>query len=122
MYLLSVYITNRMQNRCNKNVYLKIGVIKANPIEYVRTFGNTLRHASEMPQYVIDIQAPDGMVLAAEYEFNPIYQLEGNVEALNLVDLVKEGLEMYRPQLEKLNAREHRQPSHGSVTLEVVHR
>jgi len=41
----------------------------------------------------------EGIVLAADYQFNHVHQLEGDVEALKLVDLEAEGLSMYRNQL-----------------------
>lgn len=60
-----------------------------------------------MPQYVLDIKPHNDMVLAAEYDYNPIHELEGEIEALSLVDLHKEGLHMYIPQLTKLNRVNH---------------
>ena len=45
-----------------------------------------------MGLYVLDIKNPNGLVLAADYNFNSMHELEGNVEALNLVDLESEGL------------------------------
>lgn len=43
--------------------------------------------SEDLPQIVKDIPSPDGMVLAANYQSNPVYQLEGEVEALKLIDL-----------------------------------
>ena len=68
-------------------------------------FGDSLRTAAEIPQYILDIQSPNGLVLAADYSYNPVHELEGQVEALNLVDLESEGLEMYIPQVRRAMAR-----------------
>jgi len=92
-------------------------VIKANPVDYIKTFGNTLRHASQMPQYVLDIENPNGVLLAAEYDYNPVHQLEGEIEALNFIDLTREGLEMYRPQLDVYNSRNRRDQEAFSVRV-----
>jgi hypothetical protein len=37
---------------------------------------------------VLDLPTPDGITLAAEYKYNPVHELEGDIEALKLVDLV----------------------------------
>ena len=54
-----------------------------------------------MPKFVLDIKTPNGLVLAADYIYNPIYELEGQVDALKLIDLELEGLSEYKPQIEK---------------------
>jgi len=76
-----------------------LGVVNANPVEYVRRYGEQLRVASELPSLVRSIPAPDGLVLAANYSYNPVHELEGDVEALRLIDLDSEGLSMYRSQV-----------------------
>lgn len=47
------------------------------------------------------LKTPDGLVLAADFHNNDVYELEGEVEALKLVDLDREGLAEYRSQLKK---------------------
>lgn len=42
-------------------------------------------------------------MLAADSHNQDVHELEGEVEALKLVDLDREGLEQYKPQLLKLN-------------------
>ena len=76
-----------------------LGVVNANPVEYVRRYGEQLRVASELPAIVKSIPVPDGLVLAADYRYNPVHELEGDVEALRLIDLDAEGLSMYKNQL-----------------------
>jgi hypothetical protein len=40
----------------------------------------------------LEIKPPQGVVLAADYQYNGVYELEGDVQALKLVDLDKEGI------------------------------
>lgn len=63
-----------------------MGVIKADPVDYYNKYGQTLTHSSELPQFVIDIKPPEGISLAANH-LSKSYELEGDVEALNLIDL-----------------------------------
>lgn len=79
-------------------------------------FGDSLKSVGEIPQFILDIKNPNGLVLAADYDYNPVHELEGNVEALNLVDLESEGLEMYIPQLRR-NLTRTRESEH-SMSLE----
>lgn len=58
-----------------------------------------MKTSQELPQFVLDIKPPSGVVLASEYTYNPVHELEGDLEALKLVDLEREGLTEYRPQL-----------------------
>ncbi len=43
------------------------------------------------------------MVLASETQSNEVHELEGEVAALKLVDLDREGLAEYKSQLKKLD-------------------
>ena len=65
-----------------------LGVIRANPCEYVQRYGCALKNSCQLPQYVLDIANPEGLVLAANHQYNPVHELEGDVDALKLVDLV----------------------------------
>lgn len=76
-----------------------LGVIRANPAEYVQRYRSTLKAARDMPQFVLDIKPPQGIILAADYKYNQVHELEGAISALNLIDLDKEGLGEYRSQL-----------------------
>lgn len=76
-----------------------LGTIKANPAEYVQRYGDTLKTPEELPQFVKEIKAPDGVVLAADYKYKGTHELEGDVEALKLVDLDQEGLAEYKTQV-----------------------
>ncbi len=70
-----------------KKEFKDLGVIRANPAEYVARYGATLKTARELPSFVLEIKPPAGVVLAADYQYNPVYELEGDVGALKLVDL-----------------------------------
>ena len=79
-----------------------LGVIRANPAEYVSRYGVSLKQSSELPEFVTDIRTPDGLVLAANYRYNNLHELEGDLQALRLVDLDREGLAEYRSYLQRL--------------------
>jgi hypothetical protein len=68
----------------------------------VQRYGASLKTANELPEYVTNIKTPDGLVLAANYRYNNLYELEGDVQALRLVDLDREGLIEYRNYLQGL--------------------
>jgi hypothetical protein len=69
----------------------------------VSRFGNALTLSQQLPSFVNEIPTPKGIVLASNYHYNPVHELEGDIQALRLVDLDREGLSQYRPQLNKLN-------------------
>jgi hypothetical protein len=79
-----------------KKEFKYLGIIHANPAEYIQRYGNVLKNSRDLPQFVHDIKTPDGVVLASDYHYNPVHELEGDVEALKLVDLEREGLSEYR--------------------------
>ena len=87
-----------------KKDYKYLGIVKANPSDYIKRFGRNLKPAKDLPQFVLDIKPPDGIVLAADHHHHSsFYELEGEVQALNLIDLEKEGLSEYIPLLQKSN-------------------
>jgi Ca2+-binding EF-hand superfamily protein len=67
----------------------------------VQRYSSSLKSSSELPEYVTNIKTPDGLVLAANYRYNN-YELEGDIQALRLVDLDREGLIEYRNYLQGL--------------------
>ncbi len=84
-----------------------LGVVKANPAEYVNTYGISLRISNDLPDFVHEIRQPDGLVLAADYKPNSIHELEGDVQALKLINLEQEGLGEYRQYLIRLGVLEN---------------
>ena len=79
-----------------------LGEIRANPIKYATKYNQVLTQAKDMPQFILDIQPPNGAVLASDCAVNPVHELEGDIDALRLIDLEKEGLTEYKTLL--LNA------------------
>lgn len=88
-----------------KKDFKYLGIVRADPAEYVQRYGTTLKEARDLPDFVLNIKQPQGVVLAAEYQFNQVFELEGEVEALKLVDLDKEGLSEYKNQLRNLDSK-----------------
>jgi len=77
-----------------------LGVIKANPAEYVQKYGAELKVHTSLPQFVLDIKTPSEVgQLAAEYQASSLYELEGALEGFTFVNLDSEGLAEYRQQL-----------------------
>ena len=78
---------------------LKTGVVRADPDEYTKRFGSELKDANKMPSFVQEVKNPEGLKLANEYVREGPVELEGDLCALTLVDLEKEGLGEYRNYL-----------------------
>lgn len=97
-----------------KKEFKDLGVIRANPAEYVARYGATLKTARELPPFVLEIKPPAGVVLASEQQFNNVYELEGDVQALRLVDLDREGLGEYKQFVSRLNTNSQQQISSSS--------
>jgi len=77
-----------------------LGVIRANPAEYVQKYGASLKVHTALPQFVLDIQTPSDVgVLAADYRAKSVYELYGQLEGFQYVNLDTEGLSEYRAQL-----------------------
>jgi hypothetical protein len=87
-----------------KKDFKDLGVIRANPVEYVERYGASLKTHIELPQFVRDIRPPVGVILAAEFVAPSLIDLEGDVEALRLIDLDQEGLAEYRAYLARFSS------------------
>ena len=79
-------------------------MIDADPEEYRQTFSDTL--VADLPQFVRDIKAPNGIELAADHlnglQSDGPPELEGDLEAFKLIgNLEKAGLGKYRDFLVK---------------------
>jgi hypothetical protein len=61
---------------------------------------NELLSAKDLPRWVLDIPTPSGLVLAADAPQASLV-LVGDVQALALVNLEKEGLEQYRDYVQQ---------------------
>jgi Ca2+-binding EF-hand superfamily protein len=74
----------------------------------------------ELPPFVKEIKPPAGVVLAADSNSTTVYELEGDVYALNLVDLEREGLVEYRYLLKQVKASESVTPTETTTTSSQV--
>ncbi len=63
---------------------------------YVQRYAQTLKPAKDLPSFVLDMATPKGLVLAANHQPKSNHDLEGDLDALKLVDLDREGLGQYR--------------------------
>ena len=72
-----------------------LGVIRANPAEYVAQYGAALLLSTALPQFVSEFKTPEGLTLAANAKYSSVYELYGDVNALKLVDLAANGLSEY---------------------------
>lgn len=72
-----------------------LGVIRANPAEYVDQYGDSLLASDALPDIVNEVPTPDDLTLAADAQQNELHELEGDVDALKLINLDTEGLSAY---------------------------
>ena len=79
-----------------KQVIKDLGTIRANPIEYVEKYGSSLKKFDQLPDLAKKVRPLNGLRLASDVSTNPLIELEGDVEALKLVDLDKVGLSEYK--------------------------
>jgi hypothetical protein len=88
-----------------KKDFKDLGIIRANPAEYVARYGSSLKSSKELPPFVLEIKPPAGIILASDYSesFNNVYELEGDVSALKLIDLDREGLSEYKNFVQQVN-------------------
>ena len=100
-----------------KKEFKDLGIIRANPVEYVQRYGSSLKTHIDLPQFVKEIRPPTGVVLAAEYSAPSLIELEGDVQALNLIDLDREGLTEYRHFLTKFGSATSYTSSSSNVSI-----
>ena len=80
-----------------------LGVEKACPVKYVEKYGNSLVNAFEMPEIVNEVKQKHNIPLAADKVNHKYYmELEGDIHALKLIDLVSEMLSRV-PSFFKIN-------------------
>lgn len=83
----------------HKKVFKDMGIIKTDPIEYIRKYKDSLLTFEKLPDFVKDIKPPKGIKLAAQYSSTDVPLLEGDIEALRLIDLDEYGLSEYKYHL-----------------------
>lgn len=72
-----------------------LGIVDADPEEYVRMYKDELRNPDELPEFVKSVKTPHNLKLAAEIP-KRTYELEGDLEAFKHVNLEKVGMTEYR--------------------------
>ena len=82
-----------------------LGVVRADPATYINQYGSSIRQSTQLPDIVNQINTPNNLVLAANVEYSGLHELEGDLHALNLVDLDKVGLGQYKNHLGKFIGR-----------------
>merc|ERR1719360_205961 len=94
-----------------------LGVIKANPAEYVQRYGASLKVHTALPQFVLDIETPSEVgTLAANYSAKASFELEGQLEGFKYVNLDTEGLSEYRAFLASKGIRDLGAGASGSAS------
>jgi hypothetical protein len=85
-----------------KKEFKDLGIVRANPVEYIQRYGTSLKRSIELPTFVKEIKPPEGLILAADSSSPLMYELEGDLHALSLVDLEREGLIEYKGFLKQI--------------------
>jgi hypothetical protein len=80
------------------------GIVEANPAEYSSKYAGTLKSHQELPDFVRDIQPPQSILLAHQYRAPAFHELEGDIHALSLIDLEREGLGHYKHYVQQTSA------------------
>jgi hypothetical protein len=86
-----------------KTIYKDLGVIRADPNDYVSRYGVALLSYLQFPEFVraFNLRAPSGFQFAHDFTYASLLELEGDVSALNLINLDEHGLGEYRAWLAK---------------------
>ena len=88
-----------------------LGVVRADPEKYSNLYCASLTPSDRLPDFVRDMAPPPGLTLAADQPpANNTPELYGDLEALNLIDLDREGLSMYKSILRRKGVGSHRSP------------
>lgn len=69
-----------------------LGVVVTDPCEYIRRYGSTLIRSDHLPDIAHKYSTVEGLQLAAQQHSSTMPILEGDIEALKLVDLEQTGL------------------------------
>ena len=90
-----------------KTIFKDLGVLRADPNEYVAKYGVSLLSYSQFPEVVkaFNLKAPSGTTFAHDLTIAPSLELEGDIDALNLINLDEHGLAEYRSWLSRHSSR-----------------
>ena len=105
-----------------KTIYKDLGVVRANPYEYVERFGVSLMNHSQFPDIVrsFNIRPPNGFSFASEFVHSSLLDLEGDVHALNLINLDEHGLGEYRAWLNKYLGKSSSQSVISTSAMDMI--
>jgi hypothetical protein len=82
---------------CEIKTNLKnLGIERVDPIEYTQKYGTSLVTSVDLPEIALQAKNEHGIQLAADFGTKYFNSLEGDVHALGMVDLDKEGLSEYK--------------------------
>ena len=86
-----------------KTIFKDLGVIRADPNDYVSRYGVSLLSYLQFPEVVkaFNLRAPSGATFAHDFTYASLLDLEGDIDALNLINLDEHGLGEYRAWLAK---------------------
>lgn len=87
------------------------GIETVDPDEYVKQFGDQLIPSEDLPGFVGEFDLPEGEQLASESSADKPPKLGGDLNALNLLDLDKHGLNQYGSQVPEVGCDEEILPS-----------
>lgn len=94
-----------------------LGVVRADPVKYVSKYGaKTLKYHTKLPKFVRDIPNPPGLVLAAEADPEQCCKLYGDLFALRLIDLEREGIGYYEETAMEEDANVSRSPLFNNLS------
>ena len=79
-----------------KKQFIDLGVIRVSPEEYIARYGSSLKTYAELPDFVKEIRPAENLPLASQVTTRTVTQLEGDLDALSLIDLDREGLSEYK--------------------------
>jgi len=82
--------------------YRNLGVERADPHTYAQKYNSTLMYPNQMPEIADEVKIIHGIPLAADLSSKYYMELEGDIHALAMIDLDKEGLSEYKPYLQKI--------------------
>jgi len=79
--------------------FKNLGVVEANPQEYISKYGSSLVRADALPEIAVKVSQQPGVQLAANTRVEQQVVLEGDVQALKLIDLEANGLGHLRSRI-----------------------
>jgi len=79
--------------------FKNLGVINADPQEYVNRYGSNLIRSDQLPEVAVKYGNQSGLQLAATHRAPDHPLLEGDIHALSMIDLDQVGLGYYKDKL-----------------------